>query len=272
MSDFFYFIPHCGPQIGSKRLQELGLYDRIDKPVLRQCRNNTPSGEPGAVLRQNTGSGQSVMSDPANQTWTPAPQGDQESPPYWVGYNTADPPGPGDLLRDSIVTSVPYTLQDGNTWQIPIIRQWFPVDEEIPFAYGTQLPSLVSIDNQGNAIAGDVIPRYTEIWNKALAVHRALYVAAEKDPNGNGSMSMSEMFKFAVDALAVNYRVSLLEMSILKALSTDDCSEITRKALDLDTYGELLGNFMSRSTPDDSNSSSGVDRPSKELPVVTDQL
>lgn len=267
MSNFLYFVPGLGASATTEQLTEIGLADRITKPVCRPCRGKTPNGSAGAVVVQNDGSGGSPIMDMENQTWRSAPKGTRDSPAYWIGFASADPPVPESLQRDALQKGVTVRCEGGGNWHVPVIRNFYEGDESTPVFYQSSLPQMVDFDDEGHAVASGVIPKYESIWEEALDVHKRLYAQALMQ--GDGSLTTSELYSFAAKCIAVNYRVSLLELSAMKALSTADCTAIVRNALDLENYEEIVGNFSSRLTQQDIDSSSGLDRQETEPPTQT---
>lgn len=260
MSQFLYYVPGCGVSISHERLAELGLDDRIDHPICRPCRGSTPDKGSGAVVVQSSDDAAPIM-DMENQTWRPAPKGSSDSPPYWVGYASADPPGPKSLEREPLYNGAELDLQVGR-WHVPVIRNFFEGNEDMPVFFEPMLPRVVDINDEGRAVSGPVIPKFTNLWDQSVSLHGRLYSEAIRE--SSGGLMMDELYEAAAKYIGVNYRVSLLELAILKSMSTDDCTKIIRTALDLDAYEEIVGNLARRSVQRDTDSRSGADRQETE--------
>lgn len=265
MSRFLYFVPGGQMAPSTQRRSELGLDDRITAVSFRGVRANSPSGGPGVVFSQKTKDGTAPMMDMKSQQWRPASKGTEKSPPYWIGYTKADHPRPETLQRDVMQSGSDYKTEGGQTWRIPIIRQWFDTGEIMP-AWYTNFPRMLDFDPiTGAPIEGRVVPRYESIWDYSLDLHMRLYFSSDD----KRLLTDEELYRFAAMVININYHVSLFELSMLNSLSTADCVGIARIALDCDGYETALGNASSRLTQDDGNSLFGVDRLTTDNQAIT---
>lgn len=251
MSQFLYFFPDV-PSVTQAVIDSVGLQGIVTRTGGRSV-NMGPGGFNGVIIGNKAGAGY----HPEKQTWCAAPQGNEDNPPYWVGFDTDAKPTPETLQRDSLLQSKPVTLCDGSVWQVPVLCEWQP-GKETPAIYQTPLPLMIDIDRYGNAVSGPVIPKYRDLFEVGLKILACMVAGKDDSPE---PLTENQFRHFATDVLGCNYRVSLLELSssLLDCLSTEDAKNIVRAAVDLKGYLECLGNWVGRQGRPDTDSPSGSD-------------
>lgn len=269
MNGFLYFIP--GPQtVDAAHAKAAGLGDRIDvdrgvngSAALR----NTPSGSEGITVGDASTPGALCRIAPDEQTWKAAPLVDGEVP-YWVGYWNGNPPKPADLKRAHQVAGKPVTDLNGLDWLAPTLREWRESDANSPSPIASRvlLPRVCDLNENGNVILGDVIPQYRDIFERSWEVASALWPSHYET---EGRMSDSDAIKFAGDLLGVNYRVTFLELALLKSFSIDLTKEVCRIGIDAVGFEHAVGNLASRSATETTSSDCGHERPTTESPTNT---
>lgn len=153
-----------------------------------------PDGNRGYIAsRESSGVGYY----PHLQTW--ADGGD-----CWVGWYNSSPPGPNDFAVDELIDGHAVRLGDGKEWMIPVARQ---------FPQGTKLPQTLRLGSSG--LTQVVAPAYVELWEKACRIADIMLGNAD-----DADVSAESMFRTALQALQVNYVVSLPEVNAL-GLFTD---------------------------------------------------
>jgi hypothetical protein len=253
MSQFQYFIP--GPSIATPSLlAERGLVSlvggtggngAIAKLISRVTGSggrgvsNGPGGQNGVIVGQEI---EGYYAD--RQTWVPAPQGDADVPPYWVGYASDLMPTVESLAREQLLPGKPITFRDGSVWNVPTLCNWHE-GAEVPVVWTTPLPMMVDIDRYGQAIDGPVVPEYRDLFDVGLKI-LARIVAGKDD--SDVPITNTTLMQFAADVLGCNYRVSLLELSfsVMDRLSTEDAMRVVESAIDMEGYWSALGNWAGR--------------------------
>lgn len=264
MSQFQYFIPgvsQATPQIladrglcslipGSKAPDGLiaKLISRVVSPSGRGVRGG-PGGLHGVIV------GESITGYyPDRQTWVPAPQGDADQPPYWIGFDSASKPTPSDLQRDELLTSKPVTFRDGTVWQVPVLREWSP-GESTPVIWDSPLPMMVGLNRYGQAVEDKVVPEYRDLFDVGA---RILFRMIGSETLVS-DVTPETYIQFAADVLGMNYRVSLLELSssVLDCLSTEDAMKVVKHAVDAKGYLAAMGNWAGRQGRPDTDTNAG---------------
>ncbi|MEM6980605.1 MAG: hypothetical protein AAF539_13160, partial [Planctomycetota bacterium] len=219
MSRFLYFVPDVA-MVTQDVASKLGLQYAFDGMSI-ETRGVTrgPSGGAGAVAIAGDIGDQSVGVYPDQQTWLPAPQGDEESPPYWIGWPKDNTPKPDGLKRTEQSVGAMLQLEGGSTWHVPTLLSWHP-GEDVPAVWDSPLPRMLDVDRYGNLVAGPIVPRYRDLFDVGMQI------LAKMVSGGDWGISVVSFNQFACDCLSVNYHVSPLELSarVLDCLSTSDAA------------------------------------------------
>lgn len=183
---FILFLPGARTTDGS--LDDVGLGD-----LKAGCHtlpiHSGPDGNPGLLISWRTNSGLFQLTyAPDRQIWIPGTGGPGHPPgSYWLGWSTASPPSPEDLLRETPFRGVSVTLGDGCEWTFPRVSQ-VPRD-------------LVRGD------CGEILlmpqPRFAQF---CIAADRWQAALAQLPPGGG--VALNELMEFAELALRVNYRIT----------------------------------------------------------------
>lgn len=258
---FTYYIPGAKSvtdELVTRKNLEYAITARGGREVL-----HGPDGSFGVAIRSD---GKSAGYFPDKQKWCEAPRGDEDAAPYWVGYDLDDPPTPEDLDRGEKLLGQAITLQDGSTWNVPILCMWHE-GEDRPAYYEVTLPCLIDIDHYGRCVSGPVLPKYKDLFDVGLRV------LVQMTNRGLDSFSQQQILQFALDVLGLQYRVSLLEMSsrCLGIVSLDDAFQIVRIAIQLDDYRELVKNWGGRQARPDIDTNSGAEQQTTEDNLATAQ-
>ncbi|QDV84997.1 hypothetical protein [Planctomycetes bacterium TBK1r] len=256
---FLYFIPSDANQITPTDIDRLGLGYAIDHPTPKGCIG--PDGRRGFIMGRNPKTLHAMHAE--TQSWIPAPKLGQESPPYWVGFDSK--PTAEDLARGEQVTSVTVETTGGYKWNVPKLVMWQEGDDT-PAVWNTPLPVCIDLDDNGNPIDGAVVPQYREMFDIGLRVLTRL-------AGGNdGGLSSSQLIRFAANCIGVNYRVSLLELSsrVLGCLSTEDALRVIHAAIDWQGYRDAVGNWDGRQGRPTTATGSGSAEPTPASSASTD--
>lgn len=235
-----YFVPGSS-QTTPQVLSDLGLcvlnevsqtiatrISRVVSPSGRGVRGG-PGGLHGVIV------GESIAGYyPDRQTWVPAPQGDEDQPPYWVGWSNDSKPTAAELIRSELLPSKTVTFRDGSAWEVPILYQWHE-GAETPAVWSSPLPTMVDIDRYGHATEGPVVSEYRAVFELGMKI---LIRTASANDGSADEISTSDYLQFACDLLACNYRVSLLELSssVMDCFSRTDAMNVILAAIDWEGY------------------------------------
>lgn len=154
----------------------------------------------------------------------------------WVGWDPDCPPKPEDLARPKQQAGHWVKLADGNEWLIPVARR--------P-AGGSPFPRRIKFDAAGEP-AVDAQPSDAEhrwLWEQACRYWDAVTMAAEA-ADGQATtvqVTVGDTIQLAARALALNYRLSTAEVSMLGLLSTDLLSPICDALCDWPSLAALMG-------------------------------
>jgi len=263
VSQFQYFMPGASA-VNQQRMADVGLgylpavsggADIIGPEQIR-----------GRLFAKNM---ELVRFDREHQTWIGAPKGDADSHPYWVGWDKESPPAPEDLARANMLAGDTITTVGGHRWQVPKIRDWFPAEstEQLP-AWSTRLPRMVTVDDYGKPAFGEVVRDFRGLFDLSMRVFIRRISGEES------GLSNADMLQFAADVLAMNYHISLFELSgrVLDCLSVSDAMAIIDCATDVDGYLDAVKNGAGRPSEHDSDTDSGFGRPTQDSETITAPL
>lgn len=227
MRSLFYFIPFASidnRQMADRAdLVRLGLEHAL-WPQGHRCVpvQSGPDGGGGLLITDNAmrASDCACTFDPAREHWRGGP-GRQ-----WFAGTFQDPsqrPGPADLSRPEQYEGQAIRLLDGHEWIVP--RCVAVLAERTP-----SLPDLVDVADDGRTVIHRVHPRFESISRRAFDFWR-FYTSAQ----GAAAPTVQEATELAVDALAVNYRVTLVEaLGLLKLVGETERNLILRAMIDAD--------------------------------------
>jgi hypothetical protein len=189
-----------------------------------------PDGKTGLILTQGV-----VFPgyDPEFQVWTPAPGKE-----FYIGRDLRVPITPIDLLRREPVDGHPVEMDDGHLWMVPIVRLLFG---------GTQLPQRPRMDANGEWVL-EPMREYASLFEAAEAVWEVVYEAAQD------VITNARECEIATQALAVNYRVSGVELTMLGVFTTATTSAVLMAMIDGPAFKKKLATakqFADSGLPDD---------------------
>lgn len=257
MSGFLYHLPETDRNVRLEDLAAAGLAyvfseapgERSFTPCPLTRGTGGPDGKFGVIIADSrTVARVGYYAD--EQTWLkmPAalvpdnPKSEIRDPKLipWVGYFTADPPGPDDLVRQRVLPGHLVRMNDDREWLAPVARGWND-DEKKPHPY-IALPTLTGIDDDGAWSAGGVAPKHEQLWDIALGFWDAMI----SELNTDAEVGNKIVFDFAgqndaaLAALQANYRIGKVEVALL-GLFTDQCTgEVLQALIDGPTFKEWL--------------------------------
>lgn len=237
---FLFYIPGV-QSVTQDLIERIGLAYATEVRSGGRSVSGGPDGGNGVIIGHDNESIGGYY--PSSQTWVPAPQGDLESAPWWIGMPKDEPLDTESLLRGSPLPGKTVTFMDGSKWNVPILRQWHPSgSKEVLAVWSTPLPTMVDIDRYGKAIDGPVVKQYRDLFDISLRVISQMVGRGELVMNG------SQLIAYAADILGINYRVSLFELSskVLDCFSSEDAKAVVEAAIDWEGYLEAVKNWDGR--------------------------
>lgn len=240
---FLYYIP------GGSRSVRIGdvpaLAYAFDGAIIaREVIGAGPDGKTGVVIADASTPAEKLGYYADQQTWRRVPRTD-----YWVGFETADPPGPDSLRRKRMLPGHPVELADGHTWTVPSVIVREATDDGMSGRLA--LPTTVGVNDNGDWVRLGVLPQHERLAGVAqswfemlidtLAAAGQSQDAEEATKNVRISMTFAEWFDAVVTVLQANYRISAVEATSLKILNEDVAAVILNAAVDMPTLLEYLG-------------------------------
>ena len=211
MAGFLYYVP--GADVVTKADLPADLAAVIGKAAI-ESRGVTsgPDGNPGAVFLVPRGN--SIGYYPDKQTWHKC------TDDRWVGWVTEDPPRPADLEREEVIGGHEVEL-GGELYMIPVARS---------IVSGTSLPEALVLGPNGELVR-EALPQFAQISAAAERVWTEFQ--READADDDAGISDRDAWQIAVDALALNYRLGIHEVSALRLLTTTTTPEVLGALVDL---------------------------------------
>ena len=237
MPQFLYFVPTSKPTLPAKELAAVGLgHLRIKGEPQGRRVTGGPGGKSGLIF---AGDGSSA-SFSADQTWQAGPDA-----AYFVAPPAGSLPGPADLLAEKFVEGEPVAIGE-QSWTIPICRS---------VVRGATLPRAMVLGADAKSWEFRELPEFAALCRAAERVwtmwSETQAKAAATDQPAETSLSWAEVAPIAVDALAVNYRVGPVEVSMLGLLTTQTMHDVLMAMID---YFELVrvneSTMQKKSIPD----------------------
>ncbi len=218
MSAFLYWVP--GESTGGPKMVEAaGLSHVFDRSAGVAVCSKGPDGVGGAILaRGNLGGKHGYYPDV--QEW-------QKVAGQWLGWPKDNPPGPDDLVRDTLVDGWDTELADGNAWVVPVVRV---------FPKGTRLPQTMVLGPAGQWV-GQVREEFVDLC-QAVGVAWDFFFAAPHvaDPAAGFEgrvITLPDAADLAVRGLTLNYRVGRREVSALRLLDDKMVGRVIGAMFDL---------------------------------------
>lgn len=212
MAGFLYFLP------GLKGVQDKDISKRGLEAVIGPSRGvgevtgAGPSGGPGAMVAEvpthPDGAQPEINYQPDLQAWA---EGSKADGGWWVGFWLDAPPGPEDLQRATSLDGYWAETQGGQRWITPIARHY-------DLGTASALDCGVYLGTDGELVEGPVLAKYRTLSAHGDRVWESFCHEEGIAPEGApapAELGKAESFKIAVEALAFNYRIGLVEASLL---------------------------------------------------------
>lgn len=226
MSRFIYCIPN--PQDGQvftpDIIQGAGLqyavHSQWESAITRN--NGGPANCNGVWVAAfpPPGSGQQPpFYKPDGQEWKRGPDGK-----FFVAFDDDGRPGPDDVCRPNIISGHEVKLRDGNLWTIPIARS---------VVRGATLPRGIILSDDGRTWRFSDLPEYLAICRDAETIFDMLV------KGGTVKLDINEAMRICAAALAINYRVGPVEVSMLQLFSESEMWDVMQAICDWQTVTKV---------------------------------
>ena len=225
-SAFLYYLPGLAA-VTLEQIKEHGIHGIFETDVSWDSATvlqNGPDKGRGMIVALHLPGARPTQMRADKQTW-------QKVGKYWIGYYTDQPPRAIDLGRAKGLAGH-YVQCRKNKYQVPLLRYFEP-------EWGNPLPQVYAIDIDGNPVE-QVDSRYVDLCREAdsrfywWCVENEL-VDLVKDIDSPDRPTNLERFDFAARVIAVNYRVSNIELRILQEIGTDELKRIEEAVFDWPT-------------------------------------
>lgn len=221
MNQLLYYFPGV-PRPDTALIAKCGLERIFATADFASCDSRGPGDGRGALcLRGPLPVGFPLHYEPESQTWRECAAG-----AFHVGFATATPPGPDDLLRPEPVYGHTLKLLDDREWMIPAAR--------LTDAPHTLLPHAIGLDSAGQRIY------------ETLPIHQRLVSFADEAMRGFKSILLGDgeppdvgddfFWSLSCEALSANYYMSRWEIGALRLLSRTKMEGIASLLCDFPRY------------------------------------
>lgn len=233
MGQLLYFVEGV-EAVSPELLRQLGLAHAFAAGCAQRRAGNGPGEQTGVVCAAES---DQVGYFPQAQVWRRLPA-IAAAPATWLGWAIAAPPTPQSLLRKDALDGHLVTLADGQEWLVPIAQRW------TGSGFARAVGARMKLDDQGQWVEGDILPRYLGLWKAANAWSDLRYQASD---DADSSLTIAEAADLCAEVLAVNYRLGRSEIGCLQLF---DDRETYRAVLDasIDTPAFLEGMRLLKKT------------------------
>lgn len=229
-AEFIYFISGRAG-ITNEQIAQAGLADRIGKHETAVI-GKGPSGERGVLLVNTEHIAGYTRSHPF--TYDKNAQEWFDCKDYWVGYYRDNKPTPDSLERREKIRGVLVKLYDGNEWLVPIARS---------FETGmTTMPVVFTLGPNGEPVS-EILQEFKEFSADVEKLFEWNITLNSKGPEGikeREDLQDIDFFALACRALTINYRVSPVEVCLLKLITSQNLWDIFNVLLDWASLEEFV--------------------------------
>ncbi len=195
----------------------LPFEDLTDAGQLSICEipGSGPGGKSGVIVCALPVSGivpKRIGYHPREQDWHQIDDG------LWIGLDKIEPPTPEELQRRRMHRGHVLTLGDGQAWEIPVVRR--PLDGSTDLPCGYQL--------SGGRWLESIKPQFKPLWEEAGEVHRDCR-----------ELGFDRLLGYALNVLAINYRVGSNEQNLLGLIDSTNWVEILVLSFDQPLIDEV---------------------------------
>ena len=254
---FIYFIPSSNGLGQAGLIKKAGLDNILDDPqkvtsnqifsgpdglagfLFSFCQPKELKYKPAPAVSSEAEKTNCQGFDKSQQVWQKSNCGK-----YYIGFYSDSPPTEKELARDVQITGHPVKLGHGQTqtetqtdtdkWIIPLARI---------FPAGTKLPQSLILGSNGEVVT-ETLPKFVRFSAMCEKLWREFEIQIGLAA-GEKSMTTAEGFTLATEALAINYRINVDGINILKLFNTQNIAQILLAVIDAQTVQakmtELVG-------------------------------
>lgn len=223
MGTIVYYLPKAA-SVNRDKIKKAGLAHILPEgqstPEFTNTQNG-PDGGVGVIFAFSGADKVNLQKTVEHIKWKQIPKTE-----CYFGFDEENPPGPKDLQRKKLKDSYPVKLSDGNEWKVAIIRK---VDG------GTELEKNLEHNGEEWVAAGlqrqyvDMFERAGKVWDQFITP----LMDQEEDESGDDiEITVEDGWDLAVDALALNYRISFPEITLLNLFDTSTASQAALASID----------------------------------------
>ncbi len=219
MAGFIYAIEKART-VSKKVLEDVGLATVLGD--IETAQRHTAAGPGGGecVLLMGPGADTKLLYyRPEQQTWQKSLNGR-----YWVGFYNEDPPSEAVLQRNRQLAGHKVKLVDGSEWLVPVARI---------LSGGSALPRALILGTNGEVVT-EVLPQYCEFSSRVEKLWQDFQIE-QGWQQGRPAMDLKQRWHLAAEALSWNYHVGIVEVNLLKLISSQTLGDILGAVIDLPT-------------------------------------
>lgn len=179
---------------------------------------------------------------PSRQEWRRIPATD-----CFVGRNVDDPLPTAEQLARSAMLAGHNVELGGQDWKVPVARSWTSEARWV-----IALPRKVEMNDDGEWMFAGVIDRYRRLWEIGEIWFDEVFDRGVPDEQGvvQAQLELDQAFTLACEALAYNYRVGPIELSILGVLDSDSHVNILNAVIDWQRLNDLVAALTEKKSGD----------------------
>lgn len=197
MGDFLYYVEGWNTALAPAKACELGLGHVFGDGGVSMTRRHVMRGPDGRPPGMLLGGPDADVSMRDNLVWQQMPDSR-----VWVGMDPDDVPRPEDVARRQLLAGHDARLGDGNIWHVPVARR----GSECAF------PRKLELQPDGTWGPGAIEARYRDLWDGCCAIWDTIF---EQLQDGESALTVDDEVGTAVALLQLNYRIGLVESSML---------------------------------------------------------
>ncbi len=234
MNGFLYYISGKTPSVTAAEIAECGLGYAIPAEKTAGGVIGGPDGLNGVILADaRRVQSHRVAYKPDAQTWRRVPG----TTGAWVGMWNDGVPGPADLARDKQLAGHFVTLGDEREWLIPVARGLVENEDAGRLEWYTALPQRRELNDAGEWVSGDVMPKYGPLWDLACR----WFDATRGLGDGRQVFAFDGADDGAVLALGYNYAgLGGAEVSLLGLFDERIVGQVLQAVIDGPVFDDFL--------------------------------
>jgi hypothetical protein len=231
MAGFQHFVPNA-TKVAKADLARLGIAHAFDGEIVTHSVVGIgPSGTPGMLVADSVRYPTERLGyHKDSQTWRKIPGSE-----CWVGFCNDSRPTPNDLIRKRTLPGHPVKLEDGNTWQCPLVLKFDSSRTELPFVL--TLPTTAAYGEDGQWKRGAIKRQYSDLFDRSMEffdwwVYGSAIKQGEEPEKEYVEIAFDGLLRAAQMAVCVNYAMGPAELTLIEALDEQSALEVMLAAID----------------------------------------